>query len=161
MNHSQSHDHGHTHGHAHGHAHGPGHNHAPEAAQWQTPHLPDGHHHQGEPREADVDLVEAAFVEGFRTATDITSYLRLASIPFVGTAADGSRLGLLRVETDIAADVASLTPRVGGGGLNHAPLPAKLVSRRETLRFVYHDGETLRPLTFAEARALTDETPAR
>ena len=46
-----------------------GHNHVTplRAAQWQTPHLPDGHehgddHHHGEP---DLDLVEMAFVEGF------------------------------------------------------------------------------------------------
>ena len=61
---------------------GPGHNTQPPA-QWQTPHLPHGHSarhdHESEP---DLDLVEAAFVEGFEQASDPTSFLRLAGIPF-------------------------------------------------------------------------------
>ena len=52
------------------------------------------------------------------------------------------------------ADVGSLNPRLGGGGFRYDPLPAKLVSRRRRLRFVYHDGTGVRPLGFAEARAL-------
>ena len=59
--------------------------------------------------EPDFDLVEAAFVSGFSNAPDPTSFLRLARIPFEGQTAEGETLQLLRVETDEAVDVASLT----------------------------------------------------
>jgi hypothetical protein len=152
--HNHSHDHSHDdHGHSHG---GPGHNHGHKprnAAQWQTPHL--------DPREAlehahgapDLDQVEAAFIEGFMVASDPTSFLRLAGIPFKATAADGATLSLLRVETDVVADVGSVTPHLGGESFRYDPLPARLVSRRRHLRFVYFDGAALRPLSFAAVRA--------
>ena len=156
------HDHGHPtrHG-AVGHDHaGPGHNRAPERlglAQWQTPHLDP---HDAGPYthgEADLDQVEAAFLEGFLAASDPTSFLRLAGIPFTATAADGATLRLLRVETEVVADVGAVTPHLGGGSFRYDPLPARLVSRRRRLRFVYFDGAGLRPLTFAAIRQAARE----
>ena len=140
--------------HAHAHAR-PGHNATRETAQWQTPHLPPGHAHEPvAPRERDLDLVEASFVEGFMRCSDATSFLRLAGIPFVGIAADGQRLSLLRVEIEDLTDVGSAVPLLGGAGMRYDPLPEKLVSRRRHLSFAYHDGEQLVRLGFAEARAL-------
>lgn len=139
------------------HAPGPGHNAPPRRPlQWQTPHLPPVHAGPDDqpPGEQDLDMVEAAFAEGFATASDPTSFLRLAGIPFAATGTDGAALGLLRVELDSVADVGSITPRLGGGTFRYDPLPAKMVSRRRRLRFVYHDGTGLRSLGFAEARAL-------
>ena len=142
--------------HDHHDAPGPGHNHGPRrAVQWQVPHRPD-HHHPHEPDQPapDFDLVEAAFAEGFATASDPTSFLRLAGVPFEGRHADGHRLCLLRVEHEQVADMGTVTPHLGGGSFRYDPLPAKLVSRRLRLRLVYHDGHGLRPLTLGEARRL-------
>ena len=50
---------------------------------------PDREHDARARHEPDLDLVEMAFVEGFATATDPTSFLRLARIPF--EAVDGRR----------------------------------------------------------------------
>jgi len=66
--------------------------------------------------------VEAAFFEGFLGASDTTSFLRLARVPFEGTADDGARLVLLRVEVDSVADI----------GIDHAP------SRRRHLSATTH-----------------------
>jgi hypothetical protein len=125
-------------------------------AQWQTPHrdnAPAGE--EGHARaETDLDLVEAAFVEGFLGASDVTSFLRLARVPFEGTAADGGKLALLRVEVDNVADVGSITPHLGGATFRYDPLPARMVSRRKRLRFVYFDGQDARLLQLAEARGL-------
>ena len=96
-------------------------------------------------REPDFDLVEAAFVAGFANAPDPTSFLRLARIPFTGATAEGEVLKLLRVETEEAVDVGVVSPPLGGGPMRHDPLPAKLVSRRRRLAFLYFDG-TSRPL---------------
>jgi hypothetical protein len=151
----QGHDHDHHHGNG---SSGVGHNHAPPArgtVQWQTPHKPEQgapDHHRGEP---DLDLVEAAFVEGFSTASDPTSFLRLARIPF--EAADGActKLMMLRVEIDSVTDVGSVAPHLGGGAMRYDPLPAKFVGQRRRLRFVYFDGSGLRALTLGEVRELT------
>jgi len=124
--------------------------------QWQTPHRDeapaDG---EGRPRpETDLDLVEAAFVEGFLAASDAMSFLRLARVPFEATAADGAKLALLRVEVDSVADVGSITPHLGGATFRYDPLPARMVSRRKRLRLVYFDGQMPRMLDLAEAMCL-------
>jgi hypothetical protein len=164
------HDHGHDHGpfgHHDHHHHEPaqphahaGHN-APRAAQWQTPHLPPGHGTApAEPRQQDLDLVEAAFVEGFTRASDATSFLRLAGIPFVGVDGAGRTLHLLRCEIEDVTDVGSVAPLLGGAGLRYDPLPEKFVSRRRRLAFAYHDGRAVVRLDFAAARGLADRSAA-
>ena len=127
--------------------------------QWQMPHLgpQEAEQHEREHQESDLDQVEAAFVEGFMTSSDPTSFLRLANIPLTAMAADGAKLALLRVETDLVADIGSLTPHLGGQSFRYDPLPRSLVSHRRRLRFVYFDGLTLRALSFAHLRELAKE----
>jgi hypothetical protein len=155
------HHHGAGGGHAHTHSYAaPGHNGPRPTTQWQTPHRPQEAGEAAPPRLKDLDLVEASFVEGFYHASDVTSFLRLAGIPFVGAAADGRRLHLLRVEIDDVADVGSVTPIVGGGAFRYDPLPARFASRRRKLSFAYHDGTDVTQLDFAAARALADFSDA-
>jgi hypothetical protein len=123
-------------------------------AQWQRPHLDAGEQGAGEVAEPDLDLVETAFLEGFASAHDPTSFLRLAQVPFEAVAADGARLALLRVEVDAVTDVGSVMPHLGGASFRYDPLPAALVARRRRLRFVYGDGHAPRTLSFAQVRAL-------
>src|SRR5205823_13699173 len=83
---------------------GPGHNHAVagrKPVQWHVPHRSDAPADAAaQAPEPDLDLIEAAFVDGFRQASDPTSFLRLAQVPFELASADGVRLVLLRVEVD-------------------------------------------------------------
>ena len=102
----------------------------------------------------DLDLVEASFVEGFLAASDPTSFLRLAGIPFVATDADGHALHLLRCEIEDHTDVGAVSPLMGGQGLRYDPLPKAFVSRRRRLSFAYHDGSAVLRIDFAAARAL-------
>jgi hypothetical protein len=153
------HEHDHTNGGGGSLIAGIGHNRPGEPrrpAQWQTPHRDDAPAgEEGRPRpETDLDLVEAAFVEGFLGASDTTSFLRLARVPFEGTAPDGGKLALLRVEVDSVADVGSITPHLGGATFRYDPLPARMVSHRKRLRLVYFDGKTTRMLDLAEAMSL-------
>ncbi|MEM7775268.1 MAG: hypothetical protein AAF732_06635 [Pseudomonadota bacterium] len=138
---------------------GPGHNHHMPAdpAQWQTPHHPGAsdHDHTHVSDDAkDLDLVETAFVDGFSTTDDPTSFLRLACVPFAGADKAGTVLRLLRVEQRQATDVGSLTPQLGGGAFQYRPLPAALTSRRHRLAFVYFDGHDVVELNLADAREL-------
>lgn len=153
---------GHDHQHHHHGPHGHDHNQPPSrATQWQTPHLPHHGDHLADDRpddeHRDLDLVEKAFCEGFGTASDPVSFLRLARIPFVGRRGDGTLLRLLRVEHRQGVDIGSLTPHLGGGSFRYAPLPAAMASRRHDLGFVYFDGTGQVTLTMAEVRALTPE----
>lgn len=138
---------------------GPGHN-RPRAtqqpAQWQLRHADNGPAEGDGQRdgETDLDLVAAAFVEGFLAASDPTSFLRLAKVPFQASDADGAQLSLLRVEIDTIADVGSITPHLGGTSFRYDPLPIRMVSRRKRIRLVYFDGQGLRPFDLAEAMKL-------
>lgn len=158
------HDHGaggHSHADGHSHPHeqaGHNHGHGPRrSAQWQTPHLPEppeeSEHLHVEP---DLDLVEKAFVESFGTASDPTSFLRLARVPFDAVTQDGVRVSLLRVETSETTDVGAVMPHLGGASFRYDPLPASMSSRRRQLRFVYFDGRAALPLTLAEVRTLAE-----
>jgi hypothetical protein len=140
---------------------GPGHNAPPRRPrQWQTPHRHDHEPEAPEAAELDLDLVEAAFVQGFEQASDPTSFLRLARVPFV-TERNGQKLELLRVETACRTDVASITPYLGGKGHRVAPLPEALVGRRRDLRFVYLGPNGQETLSLADVRDLPDLTPPR
>jgi hypothetical protein len=150
----RGHDHDHHH-HGNG-AAGVGHNHVQPArstVQWQTPHKPqaEAEHDAHEP---DLDLVEMAFVEGFATAKDPASFLRLARIPFEAIDAAGTKLVMLRVESDAVTDVGALMPQLGGAAMRYDPLPARMVTHRRRLRFVYFDGSAPRLLTLGEVREL-------
>jgi hypothetical protein len=148
--------------HDHHDAPGPGHNHGPQrTVQWQVPHRP--HAPEAPPPdqpEPNFDLVEAAFAEGFATASDPTSFLRLAGVPFEGSDSAGTRLCLLRVELDQVADIGAINPHLGGGSFRYDPLPARLISRRRRLRLVYHDGQSVRGLSLGEARRLSPLEPS-
>src|SRR5262245_64954554 len=137
---------------------GPGHNHAVagrKPVQWHVPHRSDATADvAGQVPEPDLDLIEAAFIDGFRQASDPTSFLRLAQVPFELTSSDGAKLVLLRVEVDAIADVGAITPHLGGTSFRYDPLPAQMVSRRSRLRFVYFDGDGPRALWLAEVRSL-------
>ncbi|MGA9867413.1 MAG: hypothetical protein WBQ75_13375 [Acetobacteraceae bacterium] len=139
------------------HVPGAGHNRLKAAAQWQVPHRPEGAV-PPPPAERDLDLVETSFVDGFGRAPDPTSFLRLAKIPFVGVDGAGRRLHLLRVEMENMTDVGAVSPLLDGEGMRYDPLPARMVSQRSRLAFVYHDGQSLARLGFSEARALVDQS---
>jgi hypothetical protein len=147
-------DHDHLHG---GNGGGGGQRLAPRTAQWQAPERANGYeryyHHNDEP---DLDLIENAFAESFATASDPSSFLRLARIPFEAADGAGTWLVLLRVDCDAVVEVGSLSPPLGGGPMRYAPLPRRMATRRRVLRFVYFAGTATRKLTLGEARALTE-----
>jgi hypothetical protein len=152
----RGHDHDHHH-HGNG-AAGAGHNHVQPArstVQWQTPHKPQAEE-EHDAHEPDLDLVEMAFVEGFATTKDPASFLRLARIPFEAVDAAGTKLVMLRVESDAVTDVGALMPQLGGAAMRYDPLPARMVTHRRRLRFVYFDGSAPRLLTLGEVRELKE-----
>ena len=137
---------------------GPGHNRAGRTAvQWQRP---EGQPAPGE-SEPDLDLVEDAFCEAALTASDPTSLLRLARIPFVAALADGTRIRLLSYSIEHEAEVGSVAPGFSAAEPVYHPLPAARVEKLRRLRFRYHTADGIRDFTLAELRGLEDLTPSR
>jgi len=57
------------------------------------------------------------------------------------------------VEQRQTTDIGSIIPHIGGETFNYAPLPAKMVSQRTRLEFVYFNGSDTVKLPLKEARA--------
>ncbi len=116
------------HDHAHDHI-GPGHNHT------QADHL---HSHMPEQTAAeDLQALAEQFINGFREASDKTSYLRLTGIPFEIETAGGPPLKLVDVEMTTGWQVGTASPAFGSRDLSYLPLPGDLVAERTNLHFVY------------------------
>ncbi|MEL6167846.1 MAG: hypothetical protein AAFR35_04095 [Pseudomonadota bacterium] len=106
-----------------------GHNHDPD-------HL---HSHlKPEDEAAELQLLAAQFVEGFIQATDKTSYLRLAGVPFeMSGAGGGTALKLVDVELRTDWQVGTASPSFGSRELSYLPFPGELVRERTNMAFVY------------------------
>lgn len=142
-----AHSHGHPH-HHHGHHHhgdhdhhhhdhaafGHGHNHA----HGESEHL-HSHPHGGSTRERteELQVLGAAFVDGFRAAADKTSYLRLAGIPFHREGGDGLTMHLVDVAISSAWQIGTASPAFATRELVYMPFPGEMVSERETMTFTY------------------------
>ena len=106
------HDH-HPHDHAH---HGHGHNHA------HGGHLHSHMHHEDEA--ADLQVLATQFIEGFLQASDKTSYLKLAGVPFERPSKDGDKaLKLIDVELKTDWQVGTASPSFGSRELSYLPFP--------------------------------------
>jgi len=128
--------HSHTdHTHHHDHAQdmgGVGHNHA------HADHLHSHVHGQSDAAHADqLKVLSSSFVEGFRTAEDKTSYLRLSGIPFQRSGADGLTLNLVDATIISNWQIGTACPAFGSRELAYMPFPGPMVDARETMNFVY------------------------
>lgn len=124
------HDHSHDH---HDHPHGPGHNHGHGADHLHS-HV---HGDAGRERTEELQVLAANFIEGFRTATDKTSYLRLAGIPFQKSGADSLTMNL--VDASIASNwqIGTASPAFASRELVYMPFPGSMVTHRENMVFTY------------------------
>ena len=78
-----------------------------------------------------------AFVEGFRSAEDKTSYLRLAGIPFSRTGPDGLVMHLVDAGISSNWQIGTASPAFASRELVYMPYPGKMVTGREEMIFTY------------------------
>jgi hypothetical protein len=126
-------------------------------AQWQTPQGGPSSPSDGTP---DFDLVEAAFCRAAETASDATSLLRLAKVPFIGIDAGGQVLRLLSYRIEQETEVGAIGPGFDAANVVYHPMPASRVRTIRRLKFLYHSGDGLRELGLAAAQNLSDATTA-
>jgi hypothetical protein len=126
------HDHPHHHHHHHDdHAHhGHGHNH---------PHGDHLHSHMHDEDEAaDLQVLATQFIEGFLQASDKTSYLKLAGVPFERPSKDGAKaLKLIDVELKTDWQVGTASPSFGSRDLSYLPFPGQMVQERTNMSLIY------------------------
>lgn len=106
-----------------------GHNHADD-------HL---HSHlKPEDEAADLQLLCDQFIDGFRSAGDKASYLRIAGIPSEMACAEGGpSLKLVDVEIRSAWQVGTASPSFGSAELSYLAYPGEMISERVNMAFVY------------------------
>jgi hypothetical protein len=101
-------------------------------------------------------LVEVAFIDGFRAASDRRGFLRLAAIP--DELPDGLKLVEVRIEDRYT--VGSAAPGFASSELVYHPLPAELIRGENELVFVYVSSAKKREFSLAEVLALRRFQPA-
>lgn len=129
----------------HGRPHAPGHNRGPE-------HLASALH--GPDAAADLQVLTAQFIDGFREARDKNAYLRIAGVPFeLADAGGGPPLKLVDVELRCEWQVASAAPAFGSRELNHLPFPGEMIAERANMAFVYVSLDARRALDLRDLLA--------
>lgn len=124
------HGHHHHHDHTHDHPHGPGHNHA------DAEHLHSHMHHHDDA--ADLQVLATQFIDGFLQASDKTSYLKLAGVPFERASKDGAKaLKLVDVELTTDWQVGTASPSFGSRELSYLPFPGEMVQERTNMSLIY------------------------
>lgn len=115
----------------HDHPHPPGHNH---------PHDPDHlHSHMHDIDDAaELQVLTDQFIDGFASAKDKMSYLRLAGVPLERPAPDGGPgLKLVDVQLTTEWQVGTASPSFGSTELSYLPYPGEMVTERTNMNFVY------------------------
>ncbi|PWR02534.1 hypothetical protein DKT77_11450 [Meridianimarinicoccus roseus] len=120
----------HDHGPEHGHHHGPGHNHP------KTDHLHS--HTKPDDAAADLQVLTAQFIDGFKQAADKSAYLRLAGIPFERPGVGGgTALKLVDVQLTTEWQVGTAAPSFGSRELSYLPYPGEMIRERTNMALVY------------------------
>lgn len=97
-----------------------------------------------------MNLMEAAFIEGFRDASDKLGFQMLARIPMEldRDAADG--LKLVEVKIEDAYEVGSAHPGFGTRELIYHALPGAMVQQETRLTFIYVSMSGRQELRYAD-----------
>lgn len=85
----------------------------------------------------DLQRLASSFIDGFRFATDKTSYLRVAGVPFQRAGEDGLTMHLVDAAIVANWQVGTASPAFASRELVYMPFPGEMVSGRETMTFTY------------------------
>ena len=95
-------------------------------------------HLKPEDEAAELQILTAQFIEGFTQASDKTSFLRLAGVPFEKPGKGGeAALKLVDVELKTEWQVGTASPSFGSRELSYLPFPGEMVSERTNMSLVY------------------------
>jgi len=105
---------------------------------------------------AELQVLTAQFIDGFREARDKAAYLRIAGVPLeVEDDAGGPNLKLVDVSLTTEWQVGTASPSFGSRELSYLPFPGPMIVERTNMGFVYVSLDAKRVLdlrTFLLAR---------
>ena len=106
-----------------------GHNHAAD-------HLHS--HFKPEDEAADLQVLCAQFIDGFRDAKDKAAYLKIANVPLeIPCNHGGPDLKLVDVSVKTEWQIGTASPSFGSLELSYLPFPGEMIGERTNLAFVY------------------------
>lgn len=107
-----------------------GHNH--DHADHLHSHLPP------EDEAAELQMLATQFIEGFQSASDKASYLRLANVPFERSGTGGAKaLKLVDVALTTEWQVGTASPSFGSRELGYLPFPGEMIQERTNMSLIY------------------------
>ena len=124
------HDHPQDHSHDHGEYHTHDHNHHSTAEHMHS------HMHDVD-EAAELQVLTDQFIDGFCTAKDKMSYLRLAGVPLEKVSEGGPSLKLVDVQLTTEWQVGTASPSFGSRELSYMPYPGQMVTERTNMGLVY------------------------
>ncbi|MFK7762077.1 MAG: hypothetical protein AB8B62_02350 [Roseobacter sp.] len=95
-------------------------------------------HLKPEDEAAELQVLAAQFIDGFITAKDKMSYLRLAGVPLERPQPGSDvMMKLVDVQLNTEWQVGTASPSFGSRELSYLPYPGEMVTERTNLGFVY------------------------
>jgi len=109
---------------------------------------------------ADLQVLTAEFIEGFRTARDKAAYLRIAGVPMEIPCRKGPPLKLVDVRLTTEWQVGTASPAFGTRELSWLPFPGEMISERTNMAFLYVSLDERREVDLRAVLAERLERPA-
>ncbi|MEO0679668.1 MAG: hypothetical protein AAF192_04545 [Pseudomonadota bacterium] len=87
---------------------------------------------------AELQVLAAQFIDGFREAKDKAAYLKIAGVPLeIPGQGDAPPLKLVDVTLSTEWQVGTASPSFGSRELSYLPFPGDMVAERTNMGFVY------------------------
>lgn len=128
-----------------------GHNHSHDADHLHS-HMPDAD------KAEELLVLTTQFIDGFVSAKDKMSYLRLSGVPLEIDAPEGGpKMKLVDVQLTTEWQVGTASPSFGSQELSYLPYPGDMVTERTNMGFVY---VSLRAKHVSDLRTFLQSHPA-
>ena len=82
-------------------------------------------------------MLSTAFIEGFRSAADKNSFLRLSGVPFHRQGVDGRTMHLVDASIVTNWQLGTASPGFASSELVYLPFPGSMIGERESMTFTY------------------------
>lgn len=95
-------------------------------------------HITNEDKSEDLKDITSQFIEGFLSASDKMSFLRLAGVPLeITPEGEEQKMKLVDVQLTTEWQVGTASPSFGSKELSYLPFPGEMIKERTNMNFVY------------------------
>ena len=95
-------------------------------------------HITDEDKSEDLKDITSQFIEGFLSASDKMSFMRLAGVPLeITPEGEEQKMKLVDVQLTTEWQVGTASPSFGSKELSYLPFPGEMIKERTNMNFVY------------------------